>query len=239
MKQILKNVIRPAIDAVQWALDKTGRTIVRSDRLVDFYLHEYDSYEQYREIQIRFNKKKLSWVWADAQTLNLVADIVQREVDSEKVLGICHGTRNGFEQKHFNDGFPNFEVIGTDISDTASDYPNSVVWDFHDRNEEWLGKFDFVYSNSLDQGWKPREALKQWLAQIHRDGVVVIEHTEGHGPTGASEMDPFGVRPHAMPYVIAEWFGHQVSVSFEKCVKDNNGHAAWLFVIRKNVDEVE
>jgi hypothetical protein len=219
-------------------LTKAGYQLVRNEQMMDYCLHEYDSYQQYKEVQVFHNRRKIRNVWADPTTLDLVADIVRSNVGKDAVRGLCHGTRNGFEQNYLADNHAGFEVIGTDIADSAADYPRSVVWDFHDDRPEWTSHFDFVYSNSLDQSWKPKLALTTWLNQIHKDGVVIIEHTHEHGPMGASEMDPFGVRPTVMPYVLADWFGHQVSVSFRQSVKAGTGIPVWLFVIRKNVEQV-
>ena len=101
-----------------------------------------------------------------------------------------------------------------------------------------VSKFDFVYSNALDQAWNPRAALVTWLNQLSDIGVLVIEHTEAHGPEGASEMDPFGVRPTVVPYVLSEWFGYGVSVRFVKSRKGNNGLDVWLFFIKKNLSNI-
>ena len=37
-------------------------TVVKKSSLVDFYLHEYKSYENYKDIQIFYNKKKIKSV---------------------------------------------------------------------------------------------------------------------------------------------------------------------------------
>lgn len=159
--------------------------------------------------------------------------------DGNLIKGLCHGTRNGFEQKFLNGLNVGIDALGTDISETALDYENSVQWDFHDVNEDWAGKFDFIYTNSLDQSWQPKEALSVWLGQLNKDGVLVIEHTEAHGPKEASEMDPFGVRPSVVPYILTMWFGSQISIAHSVAPKDNNGFDAWLFVISKNVETVK
>ncbi|MEL6298352.1 MAG: hypothetical protein AAFQ45_07260 [Pseudomonadota bacterium] len=152
--------------------------------------------------------------------------------------GICHGSRNGFEQ-NFISKIEDFKAVGTDISPTAKDYERSVEWDFHKANPDWIGKFDFVYTNSLDQSWNPRLALVTWLNQLNQDGVLVIEHTEAHGPSGASEMDPFGVRPHMMPYVLIDWFGAEVSLNIVESKKSNHeGMPVWLFFMRKSVENI-
>ena len=156
----------------------------------------------------------------------------------QEIIGICHGAINGFEQNFLNSANRNIKAIGTDISDTALNYENSVEWDFHNENKDWINKFDFVYSNSLDQSWKPKLALKTWFNQVKKGGVVIIEHTDAHGPMGASEMDPFGVRPIAMPYVLTEWFGDQITITHSKKTKGNMDREAWLFVCKKLVDTV-
>ena len=132
----------------------------------------------------------------------------------------------------------NFEVIGTDISETAKDFDNSFQWDFHDINPAWNENQDFIYTNSLDQSWQPHVAVETWLSQLSENGLLIIEHTHAHGPAGASEMDPFGVKPTVMPYVLTMWFGSQISISHSVAKKSNNNSDAWLFVIKKNKKSV-
>ena len=215
-----------------------GVELVRSKDIVDFYLHDYKSYEEYRDIQIQYNKKKIGNVWADEATLDAVANELSLLTGRKSLKGICHGARNGFEQNYLRKKF-DFDVFGTDISDTATQFENTVQWDFHDVNNDWVGRFDFVYSNSLDQGWNPRAALSAWLNQLNDGGFLVIEHTEAHGPSGASEMDPFGVRPTAMPYVLADWFGHRISMSVKKSKKANMDMDVWLFFVSRLVPSIE
>lgn len=220
-------------------LKPLGVSLTPLKHTADFYLHEYGSYEEYRDVQVFHNKRKIDAIWADEATLSRVADVVCARNPGGKIKGLCHGARNGFEQNHLNGLGRDIMALGTDISDTAKDYDNSVQWDFHDVNPEWVGQFDFVYSNSLDQSWKPKHALETWLGQVKRDGVLIIEHTEGHGPKHSSQMDPFGVRPTVMPYVLTMWFGDQISISHSVATKANNAIDAWLFVVSKNVDDVK
>lgn len=51
-------------------------------------------------------------------------------------------------------------------------------------------------------------------------------------------MDPFGVRPTVMPYILSMWFGSQISIEHSVDLKANTSVNAWLFVIRKNVNNV-
>ena len=239
MKVFQQFIAAPLASIFKLLLKPLGYTVVEEKDTVDYYLHEYPSYERYRDVQVFHNKRKIDSVWADKHTLNRVAELAVKQIEARPIKGLCHGTRNGFEQNYLNGLSVGIDAVGTDISETAKDYENSVQWDFHDVKDEWGGKFDFVYTNSLDQSWKPKQALLVWLQQLKKDGILIIEHTEAHGPKGASEMDPFGVRPLVMPYVLTMWFGAQISISHSVAKKDNYPMDAWLFVISKNVDEVK
>tara|TARA_A100001388_G_scaffold241708_1_gene198134 strand:+ start:98 stop:868 length:771 start_codon:yes stop_codon:yes gene_type:complete len=214
--------------------------IQKEKKIIDFYLHEYSSYEEYKKLQVFHNKRKINKVFADEKTLKRVGNIVLKEFKNKNVIkGLCHGSRNGFEQNFLSSLSSKFEVLGTDISETAKDYENSIVWDFHDINNEWIGNNEFIYTNSLDQSWQPKVALQTWLDQLKNDGILIIEHTDSHSPSNASKIDPFGVRPSVMPYVLTMWFGSQISIEHSVDKKENGRKLdAWLFVIKKNVKNV-
>lgn len=224
-----------------------GYSIVNSDLIrdqseQDFYLHQYSDYEQYKQVQIFHNLRKIDQVWADEATLRLVYEEVERIADIGPVVsGLCHGSRNGWEQKFLGGLFErsNPMIIGTDISESASQFENSVVWDFHDINPEWIATMDFVYTNSLDQSYDPSLAVETWLNQLKKGGLLFVEHTVSHSPSGAGEMDPFGAKPRYMPYLFAEWFGHQISLKIRKGHKANKGIDVWLFIARKLTDDVK
>lgn len=220
-------------------LKRIGVSLVLRKDMLDWHLHKYSSYEEYVQVQIHWNKVKINRVWADEATLIRVKDILVEEFGvNNKIKGICHGVRNGYEQNFLRCLSDNIEVIGTDISETAKNFDNSIQWDFHNANDAWLGNQDFIYTNSLDQSWQPHVAVQTWLSQLKPNGLLIIEHSEVHGPTYASEMDPFGVRPIAMPYVLTMWFGSQISISHSVAKKSNMSRDSWLFVIRKNANQV-
>jgi hypothetical protein len=226
------------------ALEPLGLIIVNKEALekqtADVVLYEYASYDEYRQTQIAFNKLKIDKVWADEETLRLLAHRVQKEFPVPRTLkALCHGTRNGFEQ-NFLAQILNVDIVGTDISETALDFPRSVQWDFHDQNLAWIGIHDFVYSNSLDQSWKPKNACQTWLDQLRQGGLLILEHTPaGHSPAAAGKMDPFGAKPSYMPFLLASWFGHQISIEIIKSMKSNwagKDLEVYLFIIKKLVD---
>lgn len=129
------------------------------------YLHDYEGgYDEYRAAQVYHNKRKLNEVWADDGTLRSLAEhLLQHNAAPQK--GICHGARNGFEVDALG-RLTGAAMTGTDISETATQFPNMVVWDFHEENPDWHGRFDFVYTNSLDQAMWPDRALAAWAQQL-------------------------------------------------------------------------
>ena len=223
----IKDLINKTLIKFGYRISKINTT----DRL--FKIYKYKNYDEYKNTQIFFNKQKIDKVWADENTLKIVSNFLKENIKSEKIKGLCHGSRNGFEQKCFINEIPNAEVIGTDISETANDYDNSIVHDFHDEKKDWIENFDFVYSNSLDQSYDPEKALNTWINQVKKDRYVIIEHSDQHGVISSGKMDPFGVEANFFPYLLTEWFGHKISLKIIKSIKKNKNDAPVYFFIMK------
>ena len=175
-----------------------------------YALHAYKDetgafdYARYREVQQEANRRKIERTWAVEENVAFLARYIQGEIGAP-AFGICHGTRRGNEQAWFRKHL-DCEVIGTEISDSAGDFPHTVQWDFHDENPEWLNRADFVYSNSFDHSYDPEKCLNAWVGSLRVGGLCVLEHGEHeHGPRGQNESDPFGAGVAAMAYLIALW----------------------------------
>ena len=226
IRRIVNRVLRP-----------TGLKVIplHHDQLI--YQHDYEGgFSAYRETQIHWNKAKLEKVWADDRTLEAVAaDIERRGLRN----GICHGARNGYEVGWFSDRL-GFDVVGTDISETATQFPHMVVHDFHEQRDDWVGKFDFVYTNSLDQAFDPEKALGAWADQLSHEGCIYVEHTMQHSAQGASEMDPFGAHPMVVPYLLFKWGKgkYQLADILEPGEVVGKGKV-WVFVIERQKGAVE
>jgi hypothetical protein len=189
-------------------------------------------YEKYRAIQEEGNKRKIANVWADEKTIGFISAYL-KEKQSDLSRGLCHGVRRGNEQRWFSEQL-GIEVLGTDISETATQFPNTVQWDFHEVNPEWVGTFDFVYTNSHDHAYDPKKALDAWVGQLRPGGAVFLEHTMGHATDATSELDPFGVDPHVFPFLIAKWGAGRYAVTeiLEPEHTKPHGLKIWIFVIR-------
>lgn len=160
-------------------------------------------YEKYRQIQNEGNKSKIESVWVIEENIAFLSNYIKVNIGMPH-FGICHGTRRGKEQEWFKK-YLGCEVIGTEISDTADKFPNTIQWDFHDAKPEWIDATDFIYSNSFDHTYDPEKCLNTWMSCVKKGGVCILEHTSDHDPSGASELDPFGADIVLMPYLITKW----------------------------------
>src|SRR5882672_5723027 len=153
---------------------KPGFRAVRIPTHVDpeygFFLHQYLTeggdfdYQRYRQVQIEGNRRKLDRVFVQQENIVFLAEYIRQRLGEPK-FGICHGTRRGLEQKWFRESL-RCEVIGTEISDTASEFPDTIQWDFHEVKPEWIDRTDFVYSNSLDHSYDPEKCLNAWMSCV-------------------------------------------------------------------------
>ena len=134
--------------------------------MYQFWNKKIWDYNRYINEQISENKRKIDRVWVTKEDIIYISKFI-------KGKGICHGARNGFEVKEFSKY--NGKVIGTDISDTASKY-GLIQWDFHKQKKEWIGKFDFVYTNSFDHAYNPELNFKIFMEQLKKGGKCII-HT--------------------------------------------------------------
>lgn len=160
-------------------------------------------YDEYRRVQTEANKRKLDKVWVLEENIEFLANYMKATLPQPK-FGICHGTRRGNEQEWFRKHL-GCEVIGTEISDTATQFPHTIQWDFHEVKPEWINSVDFIYSNSFDHSYDPQKCLDAWMSCVRPGGVCFLEHSTLHGPDGASKMDPFGADLMHMPYLITTW----------------------------------
>lgn len=163
-------------------------------------------YERYKIVQEEGNKNKIDLVWAVEENIQFLSQYLKENLDTIK-FGLCHGTRRGKEQEWFKKylGGQNIEVIGTEISETATDFPDTIQWDFHEVKPEWLDSVDFIYSNSFDHSYDPIKCLNAWMSCVRKGGLCLIEHTNHHDSDSSRELDPFGAHLVQMPLLISQW----------------------------------
>lgn len=160
-------------------------------------------YERYRQVQTAGNRAKIDKVFAEEGNIVFLSNYIKRTIGQPR-FGICHGTRGGKEQEWFRQNL-GCEVIGTEISETASDFPHTIQWDFHDVKPEWVGAVDFIYSNAFDHSYDPERSLDAWMSCLTSTGLCIIEHNPCHSARPPIELDPFGADLYLTPYLIAKW----------------------------------
>lgn len=137
-------------------------------------IYKYKDYDDYIKIQKETTAKKSNWVYAHVETMQQISEYKGLTVNSI----LCHGTRAAGEQKYFKKYYPTAEIIGTEIADTALDYPMTIQWDFNEPKPEWIGKFDLIYSNSIDHSITPAETIGVWKKQLKLGGTLCLEYAE-------------------------------------------------------------
>jgi proteasome lid subunit RPN8/RPN11 len=170
------------------------------------YLKEDGSfdYDRYHKTQTAGNNSKIANVWVIEENVAFLSNYIKTGL-GPPLFGICHGTRRGKEQQWFKK-YLGCEVIGTEISDTAGLFPDTIQWDFHETKPEWIDAVDFIYSNSFDHSYDPEKCLNAWMSCVRKGGVCILEHSSsGHGPCHASALDPFGADLVQMSYLITLW----------------------------------
>lgn len=149
--------------------------------------------ELYRARQTAANKMKINHQWVPEDHIALLSRYMLRQ-GALPVWGICHGTRRGTEQAWFRQHLgEQARVFGTEISDTATDLPFTIPWDFHEVDPEWIGRMDLVYSNSWDRAHDPERAFAGWASCLAPGGFLLLDHGWGYLPGRGSAMDPFGL----------------------------------------------
>ena len=211
MKKLLREVARKLLARpVKAVAHRFGYEITRLDpigRKNGFQLYGYKGpdgqfdYEKYKQVQTAGNREKLGQIWALEENIAFLADYLTKRLGRVR-FGLCHGTRQGKEQEWFKK-YLGCDVLGTEISDTAEQFPHTIRWDFHEVKPEWIGAADFVYSNSFDHAYDPERCLDAWMSCVREGGVCVIEHS--NVDEFATELDPFGADISLMPYLVLTW----------------------------------
>lgn len=198
-------------------------------------LYEYPDYETYRAVQTAGNKAKLKRQFVKESHIRSLAKAIEEAIGPVR-FGLCHGTRRGLEQAWFKahlTGGPS--VLGTEISDTATDFPDTIQWDFHDRNADWEGRADFVYSNSWDHAFDPARAFAAWVGSLRPGGWLLLDHTREQTPDSANALDPFGVSFERLTAMLIDQFRDAARLlPVIDTRKTNPEYRARVVVLQKN-----
>ena len=188
-------------------------------------LYQYKNYEEYKQAQTKANIEKIVNVWINESTVKKIKSFVPK---CKNIL--CHGVRNAkeivFFQKHYQ-----ANVVGTEISTTASQFKNVVEWDFHNVKEDWIGKFDIVYSNSWDHSYDPKKSLLTWKDQLKNDGHMFIEFGMNEKDNKSTITDPLEIHDEEIKKLLRENNLKLKDTFVTSALK--NGTKARVYVIQK------
>jgi SAM-dependent methyltransferase len=168
-------------------------------------LYKYKNYSEYVKCQRAACKKKFKNVWAQEENIKAIAEYLNSFSPKK---GLCHGTRQGWEQKWFMKYLPFCIVIGSEIGRT--DDLNTIQWDFNIQNPDWIGKFDFIYSNSFDHAFNPELTFNIWCEQLKPNGLIILEYDRrqehtGEISKGPNKVDPVSITVRELYDKIRDW----------------------------------
>jgi SAM-dependent methyltransferase len=204
----------------------------------------FAKYSEYAQTQVQANLEGLNLQCVDRDNIVAWSAALRQHLGYSPRAGLCHGVRTGREQAWFSE-ILNCTVLGTDISPSASDFDNTVRWDFHEEREEWNGAFDFVYSNSLDHAYDPTKAIRVWLKQLREGGLLLVELSEMHRPEWSTKVDPFGIDLEYFPWFILKETANSAYVEAAVPAPSSASLDQWgvngdivLFVVRRLADSL-
>jgi hypothetical protein len=173
-------------------------------------IYKYDSYQHYVDEQTAANKRKINKVWVAKDVL----EEISKHVKDPKII-LCHGTRNGKEQRLFRELYPHAEeIIGTEISDTATQFPDTIQHDFHKPIDRLLGKCDLIYSNSFDHSYDPKLCLRMWAKHLSEHGILALEIMVGEENNKSKPSDPLEIYQQEVE-VLGLKVGLSIMISFD------------------------
>ena len=181
----------------------------------------FNSYDEYLRVQkATVMKRGLGPYFCDLEMLRVAEWCRQNGLQVQR--GVCHGARNGLECDELMRHLPQAEIVGTDIiphsgkSRLTSGRAEVIEWDFNQPKPEWIGRFELIYSNSLDHSNDPTATLSVWLHQLAWNGALFVQwnrsdlDVKGGDCFGADPLEMIDLlnsvgRLSDMLYVRAEW----------------------------------
>lgn len=148
-------------------------------------LHKFDSYEQYLDTQRRGSTRRANRrpnareIEVSRIVTYLMGHMLQRDWPC---YGMCHGARCGSEVEFFRKKLPKTDVIGTDVAPRKDCV---IEWDFQQQKPEWVGHFDFVFSNCVDHASDPPKCIATWLEQLTSEGFLFVQWEPARRLVGA------------------------------------------------------
>jgi hypothetical protein len=187
-------------------------------------IYEYKNYNDYVNAQTEANVRKINNIWVNKNTIQKI-----KLLQPEASVILCHGTRNGAELEMFNELY-NADIVGTEISYTASKFQNTIQHDFHEELPSHTGKCDIIYSNSFDHSYDPHKCMKTWVNQLNENGLLFVELIP---PNKEKKSDPLRISDNELIDIV-ERCGAEVTQIHKVAPKqDRNEKHYNMFIIKR------
>lgn len=187
------------------------------------YNYTYDEYIKAQKDLTDFKYGRIVYVRKET-----IGEIYKHFAKDNILSILCHGTRSGEEQAHFKSYF-NCYVMGSELSERAKDTADTTIWDFNKVNDEWIGKFDLVYSNAFDHCITPSETISVWRDQLKSDGRLLIEWTDFQNGKGVTDGDPL----NATEEEVTAWAEENGMFLETEIMKKKCKHSGTVLVYRR------
>lgn len=170
--------------------------------------YKYKNYAEYVKCQIAANKKKFNNCWAIEENIKAIAKWIDKNIKFKSFRGLCHGVRQGFEVEWF-EKYANVNMYGTDIGKTNNN-TYIIEHDFNKPMNNFIAKFDFIYSNSFDHAYDPEKTFNVWANQLQSGGVIILEYDRrqehtGEISKGPNKVDPVSIRFEELIKLVPKW----------------------------------
>jgi len=185
-------------------------------------------YREYVQAQTDANKRKITRIFEYEENIEFLSNYLKKTLNRID-YGICHGTRRGKEQEWFNKNL-NCNVFGTEISETAAQFPNTIQWDFHQIKSEWINHFDFIYSNSLDHSYDIPYCISQWSKCLRSNGILIINGSTTHNTFFSNNADVGGYSKKKIQEIISSIPDLNI-IEIVKGKKKKIHYFSWYYVI--------
>lgn len=167
-------------------------------------LYKYKNYAEYIKSQQTANKRKSGNIWAKEENIKYIAEYVRK---FNPLYGMCHGVRQGWEVIWFKE-YLLCQIFGTEIGKIR--HSNIIQWDFNRQNPDWIGHFDFIYSNSFDHAFQPELTIQVWAEQLQPNGLIILEYDRRQEHTGEisksiNKTDPVSIKFNELKELIPQW----------------------------------
>jgi hypothetical protein len=131
---------------------------------------KHKDYDHYYKAQLKKYERKKNNIWVKEKEIVMIVNHIKKNLVNV-TRGLCHGTRTGWEIQEFKKRLK-CDVLGTEIA--PNNIPDTITWDFHDIKDEWIKRFDFIYSNSFDHSNRPQYCIDQWMKCLKDRGICYV-----------------------------------------------------------------